>query len=36
MLKDTGVIGTGLGEVNVCGVSGLGTGTEVESRAESE
>ena len=36
LLKDTGVIGTGLGEVNVWGVSGLGTGTEVERRAESE
>ena len=36
MLNDTGVNGTGLGEVNVWGVSGLGTGIDVESNAESE
>ena len=36
LLNETGVIGTGLGEVNVWGVSGLGTGIEEERRAESE
>ena len=36
LLNDTGVIGTGLGEVNVWGVSGLGTGIEEDRRAESE
>ena len=36
LLNDTGVNGTGLGEVNVWGVSGLGTGIDVESNAESE
>lgn len=36
MLLNGRVIDTGLGEVNVWGVSGFGTGIDVESNAESE